>query len=706
MPPNPPLEKGATFSGDYYNQRSFVRNNGRPIVSLQEQCSLGWSSSTCNVASLVIWTGKELTEFMDDSTRTECDITLTVFGYPEFGDPDLPFVWQRELVIGRNMTIRGEGLGSWGGRSIFPKSIHPKGPTTVSVGDGHRVLRVLPGAHVVLCGLHFAGPSALREGGVSHAMPQATVGDGGAFHVSGGVLTLSDCSVVGFATAPGFNGGAIFVDRDGMVGLAYTNLTANMAVAARDTGVGGYGGALYISSGSALLQGSRLAHNVAVRGGGGGVYVPARSSLVLTDCELSANDAVSGGGVYLHSEGAASPPSRATGTVQPLLIENSRFSGNVAQLGGRDLTLASTASFPCGAEREAWCGAPTRSSPPGASHSAQASLSLPPPLPPLLPTREAPLLSPLEYDETRLTPNPPLTRGVSWREETRGWAPIWDPTPAAFNVSFAESVDGDALFAAATVEGSSFEEGAEAAGQDVQQPAGAVASIATAFPIDWRCPTGYWTSTMLTTAYRGGFAGCPLPCGAGFYADSSERRGCSACTAGHYCPYPSTLSPLACPAGTLWPNTSAPSNASCLPCAAGTYSTIEGNANSTCAACPPELVSSHDRTGCVEPPSRSAALVGGILGGLAVAMLAAALLFWRRPRRRTPKGGFFGSLDQPFATSTFASGPASASAFTASGRVASPLDLDRHALGTEADRYMVELGASHSQPRELLCFAW
>ena len=100
--------------------------------------------------------------------------------------------------------------------------------------------------------------------------------------------------------------------------------------------------------------------------------------------------------------------------------------------------------------------------------------------------------------------------------------------------------------------------------------------------------------------FTGNFAGC-YQCSAGYFGTAPNHTSplCeAACWPGHFCLEGSTA-PSPCPAGTYLPAPGAATNASCIPCAPGSFSAISGNGNQSCTPCAPGTFSSAPRaTNC------------------------------------------------------------------------------------------------------------
>ena len=610
--------------------------SGKPILDEQKECWGGRITCAGFGASLYIWNEKDLIEFLSEPQRRECDITLSSF--------EREFVLTHEHVIRRNLTIRGDNEASaWGGNRLYPvwerefdNRLRKTAPTVVRVARPGRALHVLAGVTVRMCGLAFVGPVADSEGdtrGARDALYNASVcgttGHGGALRVSGGSVTLSECSMTGFCTAPGFNGGAIHIEGGGQLKVAYSNFTANgvAAVTSANGASGGRGGGIHITNGTASLRASRLDGNVALRGVGGAIYSTSNGSVTLIDSDLVGNEAVAGGAIYVHVDA-----NRLGSTVQQqmaLSIEGSSLTGNSAQVGGRALTIA-----------------------PSPTHHG---------------------------------------RSMDGGSSSPGTADaLWAPLPTAFNSSeFAYEASAVAIIVSSSFDSLPSSTGGDESDEASASSSSAAAAISTSFPIDWRCPLGFWTTIPRYHAYYGGHLSCPFPCGAGYYADTSNRRGCSRCIPGHYCPVAITLVPVPCPVGTHMPNTSgAASNTSCLMCADGTFGTSEANINHTCTACPSELVSTLNRTMCVEPlPGTVLAAAVPAMGVVALLLGVCAILIMRRKLQAWSLKARFASLRTPLTPSESA---ASGADRAAAGRHENEITLSR--LETE-----------QRETRELLC---
>ena len=135
------------------------------------------------------------------------------------------------------------------------------------------------------------------------------------------------------------------------------------------------------------------------------------------------------------------------------------------------------------------------------------------------------------------------------------------------------------------------------------------------------------------------------------------------------------------------PNASgAASNTSCLTCADGTFGTSEANINRTCTACPSELVSTLNRTMCVEPlPGTVLAAAVPAMGVVALLLGVCAILIMRRKLQAWSLKARFATLRTPLTPSESA----------ASG-------ADRAAAGRH-EITLSRLETEQRETRELLC---
>eukprot|EP00964_Phaeocystis_antarctica_P041004 scaffold23460_cov69-Phaeocystis_antarctica.AAC.4 len=126
------------------------------------------------------------------------------------------------------------------------------------------------------------------------------------------------------------------------------------------------------------------------------------------------------------------------------------------------------------------------------------------------------------------------------------------------------------------------------------------------------CPLGLWVPLSPLVLPPMSFNGCPYTCAAGHFGNTSQEKdySCSGeCNGGgNYCPA-ATAQPLLCPAGTHLPvGVAGLVEASCIPCAPGTYNPDKGGTR--CSACPAgklsESVSSTECSDCPRGGSCSA----------------------------------------------------------------------------------------------------
>ena len=115
---------------------------------------------------------------------------------------------------------------------------------------------------------------------------------GGAIYATrGNKLMVQNCR---FSHNRAMSGGALLADGNSYMYITESNFTNNVAE---------YGGALFIEHSNATLGGSTLNNNTAqsdtlMTGKGGAMFVDGRSIVAITNCSISNNTAVSGGGLY------------------------------------------------------------------------------------------------------------------------------------------------------------------------------------------------------------------------------------------------------------------------------------------------------------------------------------------------------------------------------------------------------------------------
>jgi hypothetical protein len=130
---------------------------------------------------------------------------------------------------------------------------------------------------------------------------------GAIYNTLAGTLTVSQCTLSRDSARGG--GGGIYNTPAG-------TLTVSDSTLSYDTG-GPFGGGIYTYSGFTTLTNCTLSNNRAVRGGG--LYVWSVHTTTLTNCTLSLNSAASGGGIYVGNY-----------SLTPLYLFNTIVAGNTA----------------------------------------------------------------------------------------------------------------------------------------------------------------------------------------------------------------------------------------------------------------------------------------------------------------------------------------------------------------------------------------
>lgn len=227
----------------------------------------------------------------------------------------------------------------------------------------HALSRALPGDTI-----HLA-PGTYHEAGLRVAQAVTIAGDGAATTrldgqrrgplltvTGGGALTLDGLTL---SSGVGQRGGAIAVEAGGQLVMRRAALLDNAA---------DWGGGLYMASGAATIEDSRLAENTAEGGGavfaaagtltivrsdvadntagvGGGLFVGPAADVTLARATVSGNAARFGGGAYVqgafHSLNSLWRDNEATarggglfGDGGAVLLEHTAWLGNGASLGG------------------------------------------------------------------------------------------------------------------------------------------------------------------------------------------------------------------------------------------------------------------------------------------------------------------------------------------------------------------------------------
>ena len=218
-----------------------------------------------------------------------------------------PLNLEAELIVSTNLTLIAENWDGWS------PSVEP---SCIESAPQQRVMRVMAGAHVTLCGLGIHGGRSVSR--VAH---------GGAFHVAPGAsLSLVDSDVSGFGST--LSGGAVHVASGGQLVLVNSSLRANNASVD--------GGAISLDRRAwAHLYDGLLHGNTAARAGGaiysrGGGVALARST-------IRHNHAWSCGAVCVR----ATPAYAATLTKALLVISLCHFTENAMGLVGGAIGIAS-----------------------------------------------------------------------------------------------------------------------------------------------------------------------------------------------------------------------------------------------------------------------------------------------------------------------------------------------------------------------------
>jgi predicted outer membrane repeat protein len=154
-----------------------------------------------------------------------------------------------------------------------------------------------------------------------------TAGSGGAIHIDGTTLLVSDCSFIGNAIEQGRDGagGAIYMGWDTMATIENSIFEDNVAP---------NGGAVFASSGHTRITGCRFRTNSALTSSlpsffhaGGGAIAGDNAAMKLTDCDFQGNRARDGGAVR-------------GSYFMNLLLTNCILTGNRAERsGGIDMTM-------------------------------------------------------------------------------------------------------------------------------------------------------------------------------------------------------------------------------------------------------------------------------------------------------------------------------------------------------------------------------
>ena len=289
-----------------------------------QTCGANWEPNTC-IAYRLLFSPHELYNALEKPasplTGFRSDglyIALSTF----LGS----YVLDRELVFRQNTTIVTDERPQ-AARLVF--SPH----RNCSVADPCRLMRVMPGVVLTLCGVELVGYEAATDAFLASGMDRsdplvlsafASGFPSDALHASGfsngalyiaGSVHIVDSTIRDFAWSVGMafdsRGGALFVDNGGTITLTRCNLTANLAY-------DGFGGALFVeASGEASLQGCILQRNSA--GAGGAVY-SAGGVLTMRDCALLDNLARIGSAIYMRAPWArqrARPPAPTLASDDP-----------------------------------------------------------------------------------------------------------------------------------------------------------------------------------------------------------------------------------------------------------------------------------------------------------------------------------------------------------------------------------------------------
>jgi hypothetical protein len=246
-----------------------------------------------------------------------------------------------DLTSADNTSDGGNGLPVIGATNAVALTIIGNGDTieriTVlnrdyTIKNPFRLFDVAPGAsltldHVTLRGGQASGPGgAILNQGTLNVINGSTLSGntgtyGGGIYNGGGIVTISDNSVIA-GSSGGSGGGGIYND-DGRVTISNSTLSGNFAYEGGAIFSNGgtvtvsgstlsssfgiyaiYGGGIYNSGGTVTVTNSTLSHNNAyfpdypwVRGYGGGIYNDS-GTVTISYSTLSGNTAGTGGGIY------------------------------------------------------------------------------------------------------------------------------------------------------------------------------------------------------------------------------------------------------------------------------------------------------------------------------------------------------------------------------------------------------------------------